>query len=619
MAWINALKLEHFSKIQINYLFFGLYFLLVSFIHVYHVLLIDSAWTLSQFYFLINVLGQCLLETLLLIFIGHLIRHLFGVIGTYAYSFLLFTLLLAHFVDFPLVRFMDMSVWYALDFITKESSQNFLEILYASNVSLLTWICSFLIGLAVLFSGLLFYRATEKIIKRRPWIVSLKAFLFSTAGLGIGVLAWDIWMQNFVQKDTLHFYVKALPWKRTLIPSDQEAIAYASRPPKRLFGLSKKEITPEIELEKQPDIFLFVIESLREDFINEVNAPHLWQFKQQNTSFELALSNANATHLSWYSLFYSQSPMNWGKDSSQACGSPSLKMLKEMGYSVHAFSSARLSYYNMQEILFGSQNCLADQVVVFEKGEPHERDREAIEALIDELQHKPKGGRFFVTFLDSTHLDYSWPTDQSAFHPYEEKINYLKVAFTRDVEAIKNRYRNSLYYVDSLLAKFFEALAASEGGDEAMVVVTSDHGEEFYEYGRLFHASHLSQQQMHVPLYYRFGKSRLQTDFLETKMSCHMDIFPTIFHCLANENICKESFQGQSIFEPDRWPYTMIGRYNASSQPFEICVHNGRQKMIAQLQEGRKGSQLKIIDLRDLKDQSLPSHELINFKSFLVD
>ena len=66
-------------------------------------------------------------------------------------------------------------------------------------------------------------------------------------------------------------------------------------------------------LNHKPDIYLFVIESLREDYITVENSPHLNQFKEKNVSFDLTLSNANATHNSWFSLFHSKFPFYWEK------------------------------------------------------------------------------------------------------------------------------------------------------------------------------------------------------------------------------------------------------------------------------------------------------------------
>src|ERR1700722_11553084 len=124
-----------------------------------------------------------------------------------------------------------------------------------------------------------------------------------------------------------------------------------------------------------------------------------------------------------------------------------------------------------------------------------------------------------------------------------------------------------------------DTLNSYKGGDESVVIITGDHGEEFYEEGHLFHASSLSHHQMHVPLYYKFGSSNILQK--HPLMTCHMDIFPTLFHYLTDQDCMHNVLQGQSIFRPNRWPYTIIARFNASRSPREFCINNGNKKIIA--------------------------------------
>ena len=268
----------------------------------------------------------------------------------------------------------------------------------------------------------------------------------------------------------------------------------------------------------------------------------------------------------------------------------------------------------MDKLIFGEANDLADEIVSFEDEEseiPHKRDKFVVDKLLHEMKKgEGSGGRVFIVFLDSTHLDYSWPEGEAVqFEPYKKKINYLKAAFTNQgLERIKNRYRNSLYYVDSLFGKFVHTLSTCPGGEEAVVVITGDQGEEFYEQGHLFHASSLSHPQTHVPLYYKFGKMGPFVEQREHGMSCHMDIFPTLFHYLFKRDVGREFCQGQSIFKEQRWPYTVTARFNASRSPCEFCIHNGKQKLTASFSDERNifnARGLRILSTKDLKDDSI--------------
>jgi hypothetical protein len=611
MSIAKERDIQSLSQVSINYIFFGLYFIFTCLIHVYHVFLIEAHMTFARYFFLSYAVVQCAIETLLLVLFGNAIKIFFRSKAMAIYSIVVFFLLMTHLIDFPLVRFMDMSFWYALNFISAESPQNFLELLYASNVSLAVWIVSGIIGFAILVSGMFFFRTTERWTHKRPFVIPYSMLAAMLCTLCLFLMSWDYSTHKWVGSSHYGQYQKTLPWKSTFFHRHQEFVSLLH--PLKAPDL-KQCCLPDIAEGHKPDIFLFVIESLREDYIQKNQAPHLFNFKQENTHFELALANANATQYSWFSLFYSQSPFYWGKidPKTHDRGSFSLQLLKKMGYEIHCFSSARLSYYQMDTLIFGKDTYLVDEMCAF--GECHAdtpciRDGKAIDKVIDSIHSKEAGGRLFIVFLDSTHHDYSWPQQEaSRFMPYEEKINYFTAALSNsNLEMIKNRYRNALYYVDSLFGKFLDAFNTYSGKEEAVVVVLGDHGEEFYEEGRLFHASSLSSMQTHIPLYYKFGKNNPFKGKKLEKMTCHMDVFPTLLHYLTGQE--SSLFQGQSIFREGRWPFTVIGRFNASRSPCEFCIHNGNQKLTATFSDERdifNAKGLRILSLKNANEEIVP-------------
>jgi hypothetical protein len=87
-----------------------------------------------------------------------------------------------------------------------------------------------------------------------------------------------------------------------------------------------------------------------------------------------------------------------------------------------------------------------------------------------------------------------------------------------------------------------------------------------------------------------------------------MDIFPTLFHYLTGEDLMSEVFQGQSIFKSNRWPYTLIARFNASRTPYEYCIHNGADKLIAEFSDEKNifsARELKILSVKNSRDETL--------------
>jgi hypothetical protein len=80
-----------------------------------------------------------------------------------------------------------------------------------------------------------------------------------------------------------------------------------------------------------------------------------------------------------------------------------------------------------------------------------------------------------------------------AFNQGEEQISDV------EIQSFRRRYHASVRYVDSVLESFLTELASLALLGETTVVITSDHGEEFLEHGRLGHTQ-LYPESLAVPL-----------------------------------------------------------------------------------------------------------------------
>ncbi len=604
---------------HINYVYFAVVFFFIAFLHICQVFLIDTESTLDRLFYITYALCQCFLEVGCLILLGTYLVKKFPKSLNPIFIILTFVLLIVHAIDFPLVRIMDWSIWYVLDFIAAESCENLLEMLYASNISLKTWM---IVGIVIIVSsglGFLFFRLTERIAKRKPVNLSYPKITMSLLAMTLFLVAFDFKTGKGSQLTSKDRFVKALPWKSTLFSSDYPTLSLKNRIvnlPKEKIVLSKlgnMSLTPS----KKPNIFLFVVESLREDFLTTDCSPEMAYFREQNISFPQAFSSANGTQLSWFSIFQARYPLYWGKmqSSSWKSGSLPLSILKKIGYKIHLYSAARLSYYQMDEMLFGKGKKLVDTMNLFyrdDTGEPWESDAQCFQKLGSDIDswHNEEG-HVFLVFLDATHFDYSWPKTQPLqFSPIVSQIDYLKVSYSKeDLEGIKNRYRNAIFYLDSLFGSFYKKLEQLKMGEEAIVVLTADHGEEFFEQGNIFHASNLSSMQTTIPIYYRFGKTPQTFLPIKASLTSHIDIFPSIFDYIFKENIFEEWFDGESIFRVKKRPFVVSARYNASRAPYEFFIHNGDSKLTARFMNQKniyKSKVLQIISKKNDKDEGVP-------------
>src|SRR4029434_6029700 len=73
-----------------------------------------------------------------------------------------------------------------------------------------------------------------------------------------------------------------------------------------------------------------------------------------------------------------------------------------------------------------------------------------------------------------------------------------------DVSIKRDRYERAIAYLDSELGRLFAALERRGLLANTLVVVTSDHGDEFAEHGLVDHGNTLYRASLHVPLVLHF-------------------------------------------------------------------------------------------------------------------
>ena len=135
-----------------------------------------------------------------------------------------------------------------------------------------------------------------------------------------------------------------------------------------------------------------------------------------------------------------------------------------------------------------------------------------------------EGTRFFLF------LHYMDPHDPYFAHPYSG-LGYARASDQDPDPALaptfSQLYDGEIRYLDEHLGQLFEWLQARGLYDEALIVFTSDHGEEFQEHGGWWHGQTLYQEQIAVPLIVKYpGGARAGAVVDELARS--LDIAPTI-------------------------------------------------------------------------------------------
>jgi arylsulfatase A-like enzyme len=96
-----------------------------------------------------------------------------------------------------------------------------------------------------------------------------------------------------------------------------------------------------------------------------------------------------------------------------------------------------------------------------------------------------------------------------------------------EVEQLENYYDGSIRFADDQIGRLLREAARVSGERELVVVITSDHGDEFFEHGLFYHNNLLYEDLIHVPLV--FWSSKRFARGLEVRgLARHVDILPTL-------------------------------------------------------------------------------------------
>lgn len=593
------------EKTEVNYLYFCFFFLFVFALTFSHFIHASQPFWGIPLLFLFYAGAQALLEVFILILVGKLLHRWMPRWTFRFYIALSFGFLLIHFANFTLIRIMDVSLSYCVKVFFGRGFEHFRIACQATNVN--PMMTAVIVGslIVVPLVGLLFYRATHKISCKIP----LKLSYWTCGGI-IGVLsvilfAFDLLAKPYVTSDVHKKYSKALPFALTFLSPEPRLISIDAPlcEPRKEIEIQKVLKEDSLKAASLPNIYLFVIETLRRDYIDEKTAPNMTQFGEENIDPKLTFSNANFTYLSWFSLFHSSYPYGWTavRDGWKE-GSVPLQMMKKLGYNIRIYSSADLNYFGMDRNIFGANRQLIGTIHEYNslRLEPWERDLLAINDLIKDVAESSKEGNLFITFLDSTHSEYSSP--EKGFRPFQpvvSSIDYLGIATSsKDLELLKNCYRNSIFWVDHLVGRVFSSLKELSLYKESVIVLTGDHGEEFFEMGALFHGTHLNDWQTRVPLFYKFPKD--VKNF--SSVSTHIDVFPSILHYLTGRSDFRSYFDGQSIFSSDQKGFVFSMQHNGVDIPYEFRIFDGNAELVGRF-------------LNPPNIYSVPAIELLSFRS----
>jgi arylsulfatase A-like enzyme len=307
---------------------------------------------------------------------------------------------------------------------------------------------------------------------------------------------------------------------------------------------------------RRPNILILVLDTLRADHLGLYGyglptSPTLDSLAATSIVFDHAIAQAGATVASHQSFFHSRLPSEVKADS------PTLaELLCAGGYQTAGFTDGGFVSRS-----FG-----------FARGFEHWQEfggglRQSLPPLERWLREKAKAPWYVFLHTYDIHLPYAPPPpyDTMFFRDYDgpvapentkeicRKIRrlYEYAGFKGEVHltAADRRKMASLYdggirFTDELVGRLLHILESQGHLDDTVLVILSDHGEEFWDHGSVLHGHTVYQELLHVPLIVRLPGGRGGGHRVPEVVRL-LDLAPTLLELAGVRS--PPTFQGQSL------------------------------------------------------------------------
>ena len=333
-------------------------------------------------------------------------------------------------------------------------------------------------------------------------------------------------------------------------------------------------------LRDQPNVILVMVDTLRADHLScygaDIKTPNLCRLTQGGTTYQ-AFSHASWTKPATASLLTSTLPSTHQTMSKPSSLPGDLTLIseamQEAGYTTggivsnvnlaesFGFAQGYDDYYYLgpDYIAYAEESSsklivyqLARQVFLGIAGGDEVRfndfyqDSKVVNETAFEWIDRRKDDRFFLF------LHYMDPHDPYFEHPYNG-VGIARVSMQEPKPEIADRlqdlYRGEIEYLDVQFGDLLAKLDALGLYDDTVIVVTSDHGEEFNEHGGFWHGLTLYEEQIHVPLLIKWAKGHEpDAPGIDSGIARLLDVGPTLLGVTGIT--VPEGMQGVDLREP---------------------------------------------------------------------
>jgi hypothetical protein len=288
---------------------------------------------------------------------------------------------------------------------------------------------------------------------------------------------------------------------------------------------------------ERPSIFLFVIDSMRPDYLGSYNphveyTPNLNALARDSVVFRNVYTQYMGTSLSepaiWSGalLLHTHFPQPFDDVNSVRT------LARTDGYQLVA------SYDTVLRQLFSPSDDLTKLDVDKELWNQYEACStvQQLESTLDARSNQSQPVLFYAQPMNVHQFarnDVPSPTSQRWQSP----------------AGMNSRITYEVHWVDSCLGQFFSYLKQRGMYDNSIIVVTSDHGDATGEFGRTSHSTSIWPEIMRVPLIVHLpAKMREHVVYDDSRLSTLTDIAPSLYYLLGHRPIRQNPLYGRPLF-----------------------------------------------------------------------
>lgn len=318
----------------------------------------------------------------------------------------------------------------------------------------------------------------------------------------------------------------------------------------------------------RPNIILITFESLRADHVGcygyeRATTPTLDALSREAILFPNAYSVTSWTLTSHASIFTGLYPRAHQvirpRDRLASVYVTAAEVLQDAGYQTAGLISGPYlrQAYNLHqgfEIYDDSASSVTNNVAHDDIANPT-LERRVTKFLTE--QRSSDRPFFLFLYIWDPHYDYIPPPpfDTMFTPPDAERVNVRNYEIVSDVHRgitagqlayVLSQYDGEIRCTDAMLGRLFAQLREQGLWDRTALIVTADHGEEFFEHGNKGHKNNLHVESLHVPLLVKPPKPTAPRR--DDRLVSLIDVFPTVLEW-ANATVDHE-VHGRSLLRP---------------------------------------------------------------------